>query len=79
LTLYRAVGIMKTMAQSKRVTADLPEELLGEAMAVTGKDVTATLIEGLILLRQPRALRKAMELRGKLELDIDLGVSRERP
>jgi hypothetical protein len=36
------------------------------------------LIAGLELLRRTRAYQKATALRGKLDLDIDLGVSRER-
>jgi hypothetical protein len=62
----------------KRVTAQIPEELLNEAMAVTNKEVAETLIEGLELVRRTRAYQKAMALRGKLDLDIDLGASRER-
>lgn len=66
------------MASAKRITANLPEELLAEAMEVTGKGITETLVEGLNLVRQTRAFRKAMKLKGKIELDIDLGESRER-
>ena len=66
------------MAQTRRVTVDVPEDLLGEAMAVTGKGEVATLIEGLSRLREPSSFRKAMALRGKLRLDVDLEESRER-
>ena len=62
----------------KRVTADLPDDLLEEAMSVTDKGVNETLIQGLELVRRSRAFHKAMELRGKLDLAVDLGVSRER-
>jgi hypothetical protein len=62
----------------KRITANLPESLLDEAMQVTGKGITETLIEGLNLVRQTRAYQKALKLKGKIELDIDLGASRER-
>jgi len=63
---------------TRRVTANLPEELLNEAMAVTGRGITETLIGGLELVRRSRSFDKAMALRGKLALDIDLEVSRER-
>lgn len=66
------------MPTVKRVTANLPEGLLEEAMQVTGKGITETLVEGLNLVRQTRAYQKAMKLKGKIELDIDLGASRER-
>ncbi len=66
------------MPSVKRITANVPESLLVEAMAVTGKGITETLIEGLTLVRQTRAYEKAMKLKGKIELSVDLGVSRER-
>jgi hypothetical protein len=69
------IGIMTTI---KRVTANLPRELLTEAMEVTGEGITETLVEGLELVRRRSAYDKAMALRGKLELDVDLEVSRER-
>lgn len=62
----------------KRITANLPEELLEEAMETTGKGITGTLTEGLELLRRTRAHRKAMMLRGEIDLEIDLEESRER-
>jgi len=62
----------------RHITADVPEDLLREAMAVTNKGVSETLIAGLELVRRTRAYQKAMDLRGKLDLDLDLDVSRER-
>lgn len=66
------------MATVKRITANLPEGLLEEAMQVTGKGITETLVEGLNLVRQTRAYQKALKLKGKIQLDIDLKASRER-
>jgi hypothetical protein len=62
----------------KHITADVPEDLLREAMAVTNQGVSETLIAGLELVRRTRAYPKALALRGKLDLDIDLGATRER-
>ncbi len=62
----------------KRITANLPERLLDDAMTVTGRGITETLVEGLHLVRQRRAAERAMALKGKLRLDIDLEESRER-
>lgn len=62
----------------RHITVDVPEDLLQEAMAVTNKGISETLIEGLELVRRTRAYQKAIALRGKLDLDIDLDVSRER-
>jgi hypothetical protein len=63
---------------AKRITANLPEALLDEATAVTGKGITETLIAGLELVRRSRAHAKAAALRGRIKLDIDLDASRER-
>lgn len=70
--------MMFVMTATKRVTANLPEELLAEAMEISGKGITETLVDGLRLLRRRRAYERAMALKGKLRLDIDLEVSRER-
>lgn len=66
------------MAQARRVTANLPEDLLRDAMKVTRKGITDTLVEGLRLIRSARANENAMTLRGALRLDVDLEASRER-
>jgi len=66
------------MIMTKRITANLPESLLQEAMRVTGKGITDTLIEGLRRVRQARAYQKAQALRGKISLKINVEESRER-
>jgi hypothetical protein len=63
---------------SRRITANLPEDLLEEAMETTGKGITETLTEGLELVRRTGAYRKAMALRGALEIELDMETSRER-
>jgi hypothetical protein len=64
--------------KTRRVTVNLPAELLGEAMEVTGQGITETLTEGLRLVRGTRAYPKALALKGRLTLDLDLDTSRER-
>ena len=66
------------MSRAKRITANLPEDLLHDAMQVTRKGITETLVEGLRLVRRARAYEKAMALRGRLHLHVDLDASRER-
>lgn len=66
------------MAGAKRITANLPEDLLAEAMKVTRKGITDTLVEGLRLVRRSRGYERAMALRGRVHLDVDLEESRER-
>jgi hypothetical protein len=62
----------------KRVTVNLPAKLLRDAEEVSGRGITETITLGLELLARRRAYKKAMALMGKLHLDIDLDVSRER-
>jgi hypothetical protein len=66
------------MGRARRITANLPEDLLDDALRVTGKGITETLVAGLRLVRRTRAYDKAMALRGKVHLVIDLDESRER-
>ena len=72
-----SVSIMD-MAYAKRITANLPKDLLEEAMKVTKGGITETLVEGLRLLNRQSAYEVAMALRGKINLDVDLETSRER-
>ena len=66
------------MAKGRRITANVPEDLLHEAMRVTGTGITDTLVAGLRLVRRSRAYETAMGLKGKIRLSIDLDQSRER-
>jgi hypothetical protein len=66
------------MNRSRRITANLPDQLLRAAMEATGQGITETLVRGLQLVRRARAYERAMALRGKLRLNLDLDRSRER-
>lgn len=63
---------------TKRVTLNLPRQLLQDAVEVTGAGTTETVVEGLRLVARRRAYTRAMALKGKLDLRIDLDASRER-
>ena len=63
---------------ARRVTANLPGDLLDDAMRVTGKGITDTLVEGLRRVRRSRVYHKAMVLKGKIRVDVDIETSRER-
>jgi len=62
----------------KRVTVNLPAELLATAQGVSKMGITETLVEGLELIARRRAAQQALKLKGKLSLRIDLDESRER-
>ena len=67
------------MSETRRVTANLPTDLLEAAMEVTGRGITETIVEGLTQVRRRRFYERAMALRGKLKLDIDTDKTRGRP
>lgn len=71
---------MQSSARSdlQRITANLPRHLLQEAQKVTRSGITETLVEGLTLLKRRKAYARAMALKGKIQLKVDLGKSRER-
>jgi hypothetical protein len=69
---------INVMSRVRRVTANLPEDVLRDAMAVTGEGITETIVTGLRLVRRSRAYERAMGLKGKIHLDVDLAASRER-
>ena len=66
------------MNATRRVTANLPSELLKNAQRVTGEGITETIVRGLTLVQRSAAAQKASRLKGRLKLDIDLEASRER-
>jgi hypothetical protein len=68
----------KRRRETRRVTANLPTELLEAACEVTGEGITETLVRGLTMVRRTAAAARARSLRGKLKLDVDLEGSRER-
>lgn len=66
---------MKTV---KRITANLPEALLSEALSVSKTGITETLILGLTLVKRAAAYEKAQALKGKLKFNLNLDELRER-
>lgn len=66
------------MDKIKRITANIPGSLLRQAVSVTNAGITETLILGLKMIKRSAAHEKAVALRGKLNLDINLDMSRER-
>lgn len=62
-----------------RTTLDLPEELLNEAMKVTRTETkTAVIIKALEELVRKSTISDIKKYKGKINLDIDLDVLRDR-
>jgi hypothetical protein len=66
------------MNKTRRVTANIPEDLLKAAQEVTGAGITETIVEGLERVRRERFFRKLQELKGKIHLNIDIDELRGR-
>ena len=65
-----------SVAKLKKVTVNLPEDMLANAQRLTGKGITSTLIEGLESLEK-RALRSALRrLKGKVGFELDFERTR---
>ena len=65
------------MPRTRKVTLELPEDLLKHAQEATGEGLTATVRHGLRLVAAGKAYRRLRSLRGKLKLSIDVGALRE--
>ncbi len=60
----------------RKVTVNLPAKTLESAMRLTGKGLTATLVEGLMEIER-RSRRTALrKLKGKVRFDLDLDATR---
>jgi hypothetical protein len=63
-------------AKLRKVTVNLPVDTLQRAVAITGKGITPTILEGLHEIER-RAKRSALRrLRGKVRIALDLEATR---
>jgi hypothetical protein len=65
------------MPQSRKITVELPVELLRKAQGSTGEGVTATIRRGLELVAASRASDELRKLRGRVRFSIDWRELRE--
>lgn len=65
------------MEPTQKITAQLPKKLLKKAQRYTGLGITPTLRKGLELLAASDAYERILNLRGKIDLEIDLESLRE--
>ena len=61
----------------RKITVEVPDELLERAQGASGKGITATVREGLRLMAAAEAYRGLRRLRGKVKLTIGLDQLRE--
>lgn len=65
------------MAESRKITVEVPEALLERALEASGEGITATVRRGLELVAAGRAYEELRGLRGKVRLGLDVGALRE--
>jgi len=64
------------MGRVRKVTVNIPEDLLEKAQRLTGKGIMLTLVEGLKALDRNARLSALRRLRGNVEFDLDLDRTR---
>lgn len=64
---------------TRRVTANIPRDLLARARRATGRGITETLVQGLAALERRAAAERLLALAGKVRIELDLDQARERP
>jgi len=62
---------------TKKLTVEMPEDLLDRATAATGEGITPTIRKGLELVAASGAYAGLVSLRGKVKFSIDLDALRE--
>jgi hypothetical protein len=65
------------MAGTRKITVEVPDDLMDRALRSSGEGITATVRQGLALVAAGRAYDELKELRGKIRLSIDLDALRE--
>jgi hypothetical protein len=74
LSPYRYAASMAERV--RKVTVNVPADLLDDAIRITAKGITPTIVEGLNEIRR-RAKRSALrQLRGKVRFQLDLETTR---
>jgi urease gamma subunit len=68
----------KKSSKKRRITANVPDDLLRIGQRVTGKGITETLVEGLELLRRRSFAEKINALVGKVQIEVNTDETRGR-
>lgn len=63
-------------AKVRKVTVNLPADLLEDAVRITAKGITPTIVEGLHELKRRDKRSALRQLRGKVRFQLDLDASR---
>jgi hypothetical protein len=61
----------------KKVTINIPAEILERARTITGRGITETVVEGLLELDRQRKRSALRALRGRVRFELDLEKTRQ--
>jgi hypothetical protein len=64
------------MGVTRKVTMELPDDLLRSAQEATGEGITETVRRGLRLVAAGKAYRELRKLRGKVRFSVDIAALR---
>lgn len=70
-------GTMTSMGRTRKITVEVPEQLLEKAQKQSRNGVTATVRQGLELLAAAEAYEQLERLRGKVKFTIDVETMRK--
>ena len=68
---------MASMGRTRKITVEVPEQLLEKAQKQSRNGVTATVRQGLELLAAAEVYEQLGQLRGKVKFSIDLETMRK--
>ena len=68
---------MTRMGAARKITVEVPEDLLRKAQRSTGSGITATIRAGLELVAAKRAYANLRKLRGKVKFSVSIDDLRE--
>ena len=60
----------------RKVTVNLPADVLTRAQELTGKGITGTLVEGLLEIQRRQKRSALRRLRGRIRVNLDLEETR---
>ena len=61
----------------RKITLNVPEDLLARAQKASGQGITETIRQGLRLVAAGETFREVAKLRGSVKFSLDLGRLRE--
>ncbi len=71
------MGTMRGMAEMRKITVEVPDGLLENALSATEEGITQTVRRGLELVAAGRAYEELRRLRGKIRFGVELASLRE--